>query len=64
MDKGGRRLGNDRRQDSLDFFPDRRCGQERRDKNDRRSGTERRSPLGFRALAGLDRRENFNDGGV
>ena len=64
MDNGGRRMGNDRRQNNLDYFPDRRCGQERRDKEDRRSGVERRTPFGFRVLAGIDRRETFNNGGV
>jgi len=63
MDKGGRRLGNDRRQNNLDTTPDRRCGEERRGE-ERRTGLDRRSPLGFRSLAGMDRRENFKDGGV
>jgi len=37
-DKGGRRMGVDRRQDSIPgFYPDRRSGQDRRADRDRRS---------------------------
>lgn len=64
MDKSGRRIGNDRRQNNLGIFPDRRGGQDRRGESERRSGLDRRSPLGFRALAGLDRRDNFKIGGA
>ncbi len=64
MDKGGRRIGNDRRQNNLDIIPDRRGGQERRGESDRRTGLERRSPLGFRVLAGMDRRETSKMGAL
>jgi hypothetical protein len=58
MDKNGRRQRNDRRQDHLDIVLDRRQGLERRSQKDRRIGTERRSPAGFRAIVGLDRRKS------
>lgn len=64
MDKGGRRIGDDRRQNNLDIIQDRRAGQERRGVGDRRTGRERRSPLGFRVLAGMDRRASFKNGGA
>ena len=43
-DKGGRRLGVERRQFSYDqCIPERRSGQERRSGKDRRSGLDRRN---------------------
>lgn len=62
MDNGGRRLVNDRRLNSLDYFPDRRNSHERRSKKDRRNGVERRSSSGFRAMVGMDRRIAFSYG--
>jgi hypothetical protein len=60
-DKGGRRLGTDRRRssDPVDF-PERRMLADRRKGNDRRSGFDRRSEKGFRRLIGWDRRRWFN----
>ncbi len=43
-DKGGRRLGLERRQFSYDqHIPERRCGEDRRSGLDRRSGKDRRT---------------------
>jgi hypothetical protein len=51
-DKGGRRLGVERRQFSYDqYIPERRSGHERRSGKDRRSGLDRRN--------GAERRKVF-----
>ena len=60
MNKGGRRLRKDRRENNFKVSIDRRAGSERRIKIDRRGGVERRSPLGFRAMIGQDRRISFS----
>ena len=61
-DNGGRRIGQDRRrmQVAIDFN-DRRMHSDRRKGADRRCGFDRRSQLGFRHLAGMDRRRAFRN---
>jgi hypothetical protein len=52
-DKGGRRLGIERRQFSYDqHIPERRSGQERRRGKGRRSGLDRRKGLERRRVSG------------
>ena len=60
MDNGGRRQKKDRRENNFKIFIDRRTRSKRRIKTDRRSGIERRSPSGFRAIIGYDRRASFS----
>lgn len=49
-DKGGRRIGLERRRFSYaEHIPERRCGEDRRKGSDRRTGIERRSGMDRRA---------------
>ena len=59
-DNGGRRSGSERRQSIVEIdFQERRFGDDRRYIPDRRRGFDRRSPEGFRRIAGIDRRTSF-----
>ena len=54
-DRGGRRIGIERRRFSYsEHIPERRCGEDRRTGTDRRSGADRRT--GGERRAGVDRR--------
>ena len=61
-DNGGRRIGRDRRRMQVTIeFTDRRIRPDRRKGGDRRCGFDRRSQMGFRHLAGMDRRRAFRN---
>jgi hypothetical protein len=60
IDKGGRRLGADRRHEPTEIdFDERRLGADRRSGMDQRSGLDRRARKGFRAMINMDRRKYF-----
>ena len=58
-DNGGRRTGQRRQVFEEIDFDERRNDSDRRIVRDRRCGFDRRTPLGFRHLSGMDRRKCY-----